>query len=297
MINKAEAVDTLRQLGLNTTTVATYTDSQAMQPSDIERDLGARGRYVARTSRPVATLNLPRLIDASAAEVCQWAASLEPGIAVIVQEYDELAFCGQLAVYPDILMFELVSGMWELRGGQQPYRMTGDWNNATDVRWTRADGPVELQHCTWLYEPESSLGQAEDWMIWATQHWIQESAVALRQLLAENGNTAYGLKFHYMASHGIAAQNLYSNVPSSLTADHPLPSDCPTLHDVHQPVQAGTSAVVLEVSISREDASLFDGLLARLQQAGITRVYLRAGLLSHAAIKLREAGFETLSAS
>ena len=296
MMGKTEAVATLRRLGLDQTPIATYVTAADLDPETLERDLGAGKRYVARASSPHAALNLPRLLNATANEVCRWAAQLAPGLGVIVQEYGELAFCGQLAVYPGLLLFEIVSGMWEMRAGQQPYGMTGTWTSDDAVQWTGSCGPVGTQICTWLYEPESALGQVEDWMISVTQHWVTASTPALRELLAMNRNAPYGLKFHYTPHSGVAAQNLYSDVPAPADVRRSdVPDDCPVVRGVHDPVPEAAS-VLLEVSVCREDAALFDGLVARLRRAGTTRVYIRSGLLSHAAIRLREAGFDVTAA-
>jgi len=296
MMGKTEAVATLRRLGLDQTAIAAYETAADLDPATIERDLGAGKRYVARASASSAALNLPRLLNATAAEVCQWAAQLETGLGIIVQEYGELAFCGQLAVYPDLLLFEIVSGMWEMRAGQQPYQMTGTWTPAHAVHWTESCGPIGAQSCTWLYEPDSSLGQVEDWMISVTQHWVASSTQALQELLALHRNTPYGLKFHYTPHGGIAAQNLYSDVPAPADVRRSgVPEGCPVVRGVDDPVPEA-DAVLLEVSVCREDAALFDGLVTRLQRAGTTHVYVRSGLLSHAAIRLREAGFDVTAA-
>nr|WSX75844.1 hypothetical protein OH826_19490 [Streptomyces sp. NBC_00899] len=295
MMGKAEATTTLRRLGLDTTVTIAYQVAVEVTPEAIHHDLGAGDRYVARASTAQATLNLPRLIDATAAEVCQWAAQLPPGVGALLQKYAELAFCGQLAVYPGLLVTEIVSGMWEMRASQQPFRITGTWDTTGAVTWTAASAPVRAQQCTWLYEPESRTGHVEDWMIAATQRWTEQSTPALRELLTTIGHP-FGVKFHYTSSAGIAAQNLYDDVPPPHALHETVvPEHCPVISDVHQNV-APTREVLLDVSVAREDAALFDGLIARLLAAGVTRVYLRSGLLSHAAIRLREASLDVRSA-
>lgn len=296
MMGKAEATAALRHLGLDRTVTAVYNTPADLDPAAIHRDLGEGDRYVARASATSAALNLPRIVDTTAQQVCQWAAQLGPGLGILVQVYSELAFCGQLAVYPDTVVAELVSGTWEMSAAQQPLSITGTWDAARGVRWTHASGAVQAQLCTWRYEPDSHSGHIEDWMIAATQRWTEASAPGLRELLANNHGNAYGLKFHHTSSTGVAAQNLYDDVPppSSLRRIA-VPEACPVIGDVHQAVPTA-SEVQLDVSVCREDTNLFDELIARLRAAGVARVYLRSGLLSHAAIRLREAAIDVRAA-
>ena len=67
------------------------------------------------------------------------------------------------------------------------------------------------------------------------------------------------------------------------------PAGTPVISNTDQEV-GPTPAVLLSVSVSREDASTLDRLIERLVNAGVTTVYLESGLLSHTAIALREAG-------
>lgn len=296
MTGKAEAVAVLRRLGLDRTPTAVYEPPARLDPVALRRDLGRSDRYVARTSAVNAALNLPRLVDATAHEVCEWAARLDPGFGVIVQPYGELAFCGQLAVYRDRLLVEVVSGLWEMSAAQQPFRLAGVWATPERIRWTDASAPVDPQPCTWLYEADARSGHVEDWMISATQRWIETSVPALQELLRIEQNSAYGLKFHYTDVSGIAAQNLYADVPPSTgTEESALPEDCPVIRDVRAHVP-DTEHVLLEVSVCREEAGLFDDLVSRLRRAGVRRVYLRSGVLSHAAIRLREASLDVRAA-
>jgi hypothetical protein len=293
-MSKAEAASQLRQLGLDTTPTAIYRADASLTASAITDDLGAGGKFVARCSSPTATLNQPRLVDATAEQVCDWVATLPADHDIIIQPYDELAYCGQLAAYPEGFHAELISGIWEMTATREPLRLSAQWPESGAVTITTMGGAVDEQPCHWRYEPEATSGRVENWMVASTLSWMAACNPALRQLLSDNADEPFGMKFHYTPRVGVVAQNLYADVPDAAAFRTTATADeYPTITQLDQPIPQ-TDAVAVEVAVRREDALQFDVLMSRLRSAGVSTVYLRSGLLSHIAIRLREEGFTVL---
>lgn len=291
-LTKAEAVRMLREVGLYERRYVEFAAKDTADVALVRTAFPNVDRLVARTSlNSGSQLNLPRIVDADPTEVAAWSKKLPTHTKVLVEPYEPLLFCGQIAIYPKAVLLELVTGIWEL-GGQCPVRLLGDVD-ADSVRWTASQAPLSEQRCIWQYELDSSAGNVEDWMIRASMDWIEGKWPTFRLLRSDN---AIGLKFHFTAPSGFSAQNLYLNIPDEPALErHAVPIGTPTMTRLDDDVPTA-KAVELAVDIPREEASALLQLIARVVGAGVQTVYIRSGLLSHLAISLREAGLQVRNA-
>jgi hypothetical protein len=297
MPDKATAVAALRRLGLDRTRTAVIPLDHPEMRLQLASVAGGGGRLVLRTSGGENMLNLPRVIDISVDAALDWVLRLPTGVStVIAQPYADLEFCGQLALYPQAVIVELVPGLWD--NDKTPAVLVADLPvTGHRLLWRQMRSPLGQQPARWRYAgADPVLALVEPWMVGVTRSWIDQHLDGLRHLCVEFGGDV-GVKLHYTIGLGIAAQNVYTDLPplTHIQRRVAVPDGVPVLTDINEPVTDGP-AVILRASVARESAQLLDDLIMRMRVAGVRQVYLQSGLLSHIAIGLREAGFETLPA-
>lgn len=249
-------------------------------------------RLVARTSRPGSSeRNLPRLVDATAAEIVRWSSGLDPSLVLLIGPYGHLVASAEVAVTPMGALVEAVYGVWELDNRQRPGAAVGR-RSGDEIAWLRANLATAAARRRFSFDAGvASEGPLPSWVLRAFCDWAAEQASALEALAAALGQPQI-VKVLLYAEWGMQAMNARPIGHGFEIGDLPgPPPGLPVVVHTDQAIDPA-SAVVLTVAVAREDAAALDDLIERMAEAGVAVAYVQSGLLSHIAIALREAGIE-----
>lgn len=292
-VDKVAAVELLRRHGLEVLSTAVFTGRAEGLAKEIGATVGADRPLVVRTAARSEIRNLPRTIALDRDDAAAWIATLPSELTVLVQPYDEVLFSVELASYDDATLAELVVGVWELDNRFTPVTIEIAADGASSIRG--CDREQVAVHHDLRRGRHERLSRVCDWQVAAVMTWIRRHAATLSAIRTELGHPV-GIKLHYAARHGLAAQNVRTNLPDRgcLQGRQDIGPDLPVITHIEDAIPVG-SPVVLDVAIARESFRDLVRLVDRLKRCRVTHVRLKSGVLSHLAITLREEGFEVSS--
>jgi len=287
-VTKAQAAELIRLYGLEGLPALL-----ARTPAQLEHAVRALGpdvtRYVLRTSGHDEELNLPRIVDIGYGPAEAWFRAHESPAGILVQPYEELEHSAELAFgETGPIIMELVRGPWELDLEDRPLSLRFDEPEPGALRVVADLEPSP---------PTSTTGAAAR----EIGEWVGEHLAALRRL-AHDLDATITMKLHVYRQSRVSPQNIrtlparpHSTSSGPVAAQGAIPPPL-VLREIGTHIPPGTRAVVLAVSIPRDEAHQISRLAARLHEQGVTDVYISTGLLGHLAIMLRGAGLEVHSA-
>lgn len=290
MISKSDAVHLFQHYGLEGLPARVLRAQDVRSPQSLSVLFPEEARFCVRSSEVGERKNLPRLIDCTVDQAYDWIHHQQTN-TVIIQPYDDLIFSVELVVDGEMVVAELVPGIWELDNRAAPCTVA-----TTDMRSYSVDTPVDPQPVKlWSSSTNTATCQwahTDDWQIDAYIEWLQDNALSLERLRSHTSG-CIGIKLHYARRYGLSPQNIRTE--SVLIPDLTAPTSgamrAPLLNSPFQELPAA-SAVRLDVSLARESSNTLDDFARALCSKGIATVYLRSGLLSHMAIILREQGLK-----
>lgn len=288
-LDKATAARLLREHGLAT---APYQEISLRDVHLLADSYPPTARLVVRTSREgTADRHLPRLVDATPQSIIDWSNGLPPGSVLLVSSYGHLVASAEVVVTPSRVLVETVYGVWELDNRQRPASAAGS-RDGGGITWDRSALGITGARRRFSFDagidPE---GPMPSWILGAFRDWTMCHIRSLDQFAAAVGAPQI-VKVIFYAEWGMQAINARQAGDLLNAADDQAggpPPGTPVVSSTEDEISS-TSAVVLTVSVAREDAACLERLIERMVDAGVTHAYLESGLLSHTAIALREAG-------
>lgn len=284
-LDKVTATLLFQQLGIEGLPARVYPAGERPDRARLAEDYGAELPLMLRTAAVGEERNLPRVAGLASAAAAEWIAELPPHLGLIVQPYDDVVFSVEVASTPGGgVVAEIVPGIWELDSVAVPVRVRISPTNKVALEAAPTRQPGRFFGVADGYVTRDALVQS--WQITMTTRWVTTHWQSLVDVVGP-----CALKLHYSPGHGLSPQNLRSDLFGDLAAVA-VPPAAVVVVDIDTPIPAGTRAVLVSLSVAREDAPLVVEFAAQLAAVGVEAAWVRSGLLSHLAICLREAGVE-----
>ncbi|MFK4299142.1 hypothetical protein ABH924_004323 [Arthrobacter sp. GAS37] len=295
-LDKSVAVQLFEHHGLETHPAKVFSRVEAARAhllSACTHDRVVVRTFAALTMR----LNLPRLVGVSPQEAAEWLTRHAQGLGVIVQPFDPVLSSAELVVDSINFQLEIIPGIWELDNRSQPARIFGallspaSWviehgKQASLARFALPGGLSDVRRAS----PDSVT-------IARYSSWLTSHVAAIQSIRSKLAFAAVGLKLHCTISYGISPQNLRlaERVGANGEPDAGSQSgEWKRIHKGNLDEISDDTAILLDVSVAREDATKLRMIAAELQERGVRTVAIDSGQLSHLAIILREAGLRVV---
>lgn len=298
MINKIAAVELIQRFGLE------CLPAEVLPPglTEVERTqrlaaVAGDRPLVVRAAADVELRNLPRAVGLAVEAALAWMNRLEPTLSTVVQPYAPLLFSAEILLAEDAVVCEYLPGIWELDTPITPAVLVlpGD-----GYRLARAPlGPQPARFHSLNQGRVTVPCQLGDWSVAELTGWIGTNADRLRALRTHLSVDVI-LKCHYADGFGVSPQNIRTSGWLDLTAleaDEPVPRGLPVVATPDADLTGVGEAVLVRVAVPRESSRDLDWFASRLVAAGVQRVFVESGLLSHLAIALREANLSVYAAN